>query len=147
MSKAYQFPADEPNPFAEKTVEQPQAGVNPYAAGVGPADRAAQFAGAYQSTLPARSGTLLALGIVSVVGSLAALLLAYWCLPLGFFMLMITIPAWGMARHDLRAMRQGAMSADAEATVRIARGMAIFGTVVSAIALLLPVGIFFWAWQ
>ncbi len=140
MSKAYQFPHDEPNPFAEATPAQPSAGENPYAAGAAAAQRPVLSADTYQQTLAPRSGLLLGMAVTALLGSLVALGLSFFCLPLGALVLVLSIPTVLMARHDLKAMKFGAMDGAERTMVMVAPVLAMIGSVVSALSLLVPVG-------
>lgn len=139
MNKAYQFPQDEPNPFAEANAPASGADANPYAAG-SEASRATPPSDAYQATLPSRAGKLLALGIGSLVAALISAVTAFWCLPLGIFVLMFSVPAVSMASHDLKAMKMGAMADSDRGLVIGALATAIVASVICALSLLVPIG-------
>lgn len=144
MSKAYQFPQDEPNPFAEVNPAQPAVDANPYATGAVPAMTSAAGADAFQETLPPRSGMVLGLSLTSLLGSVLALVAAFFCLPLGVFVLMLSAPTVAMAQHDLRAMKGGAMNSRDRGTVKVALVMAIIASVISTVSLAIPVGLLIW---
>jgi hypothetical protein len=137
MSKAYQFPHDEPNPFTEPIVATPAASDNPYAAGSIGTRPPVPAADAYQKTMPPRSLQLMIMALLSLIGSLLAAALAYFYLPLGIFTLALSVPTWSMARHDLLAMRFGAMDDAAQPGVRTSLGLAIVSTVLGVVSLLL----------
>lgn len=145
MSKAYQFPHDEPNPFADQAAGAPAAASdNPYLAGntaASPGDAAP----AYQSTLPPRGGRLMAMSLSALAGGILALVLAFWLLPMGIFSLAVGIPAWAMARHDWRAIQHGAMDDRERDTVRAAWRLAATGVMLSVLSFALMIGLVVWA--
>ena len=147
MSKAYQFPHDEPNPFAEATPAAPAPGDNPYASGAEAAQKPVLGADAYQQTLVPRSGLVLGLSVTSLVGALVAVVVSFWCLPLGVFVLMLSMPTVAMAQHDLKAMKLGAMDSENRGTVQVALVLAIISSVASALSLIVPVAMAIWAWS
>jgi hypothetical protein len=137
-NKAYQFPQGEPNPFAETTPQNaPDGGANPFAVGNEPVRSVDPGPGAYQQTLQQRSGTILAFAVVGLVGAVIALPLGYWYVPAGVFSLATSVPALLMARHDLEAMRLGAMDARQRKSVQTANIFAIIGVVIGVISLLI----------
>jgi hypothetical protein len=138
MSKAYQFPRDEPNPFAEPIAAQTADGqdaANPYHAGQAEAERVRPTAGTYQQTLPPRDSWLLAVSLSSLVAAFLSLGLAYFFIPVGLIALPLSGAAWWMAWHDLAAMHAGAMGDSARGRVRGALWLSIVGTVLSLLSL------------
>jgi len=120
MSKAYQFPQDEPNPFADtgEAVPGNDAG-NPYTASLAQRQPASPEAG-YEQTLPQRGGLLVLFSSITLTAALLTVPLANYCLPLGLPLLAISIPALLMAHRDLKAMRAGAMDPSGNGSTRVA---------------------------
>lgn len=135
MSKAYQFPQDQPNPFAEPSAPAPTGGDNPYLASSADAYQAAPTAPAYQQTLRPRSGALTLWSFVALLLSVLAVAMAYYLLPLGLLSLMVGIPTWVTARNDLKAMQAGAMDNAARGQLQAAHRLAITSNVISGLSL------------
>jgi hypothetical protein len=142
-NKAYQFPQGEPNPFAEPTPQNaPDGSANPFAVSGEPVRSVDPGPGAYQQTLPQRSGTVLVFAIVGLVGAVLALPLAFCLVPLGVFSMMASIPALLMARQDLAAMRAGAMEGSQKGALSAAHIFAIVGIVLGLLSLAICVGLY-----
>jgi hypothetical protein len=137
MSKAYQFPHDEPNPFAESAASPAETGGgdNPYATQAIPAQSVAAGPDTFHATLAPRDGRLILLSVMGLGMALAAVPLVMCYLPLALLSLPLSLCAWGMARHDLRAMAHGAMRDEARGRVRFAQGVALIGSVLGLLTL------------
>jgi hypothetical protein len=123
MSKAYQFPQNspEPNPFTDAAAPAPSQESHPrdnlYAAPQSLEGHSPYLAG-YEQTAPHRGTQVLVLGLIGAFSALLLLPFAYFLLPLGLATLALSVPAWGMGRHDLAAMDAGAMDAAGKAATR-----------------------------
>jgi hypothetical protein len=143
-NKAYQFPQGEPNPFSDKAAgAAPGQGENPFAVSHEPVRSVDPGPGAYQQTLQQRSGMLLTFSILGLIGSLAALACSFFFLPIGIFSLLESIPALLMSRHDLLAMRAGAMEPSQKNSVTLAWVFALVGTILGVISLGICAALFF----
>jgi hypothetical protein len=135
MSKAYQFPQDQPNPFAEPSAPAPTGGDNPYLASSADAYQAAPAAPAYQQTLRPRAGALTLWSFVALLLSVLAVAMAYYLLPLGLLALIVGIPTWLTTRSDLKAMQVGAMESAARGQLKAAHRLAIASNIISVLSL------------
>jgi hypothetical protein len=145
MNKAYQLPHDQPNPFADTEQTPGAAGdsASPYAAGAIPAASVDLGAQTYQATLTPRPAWLVSVSDVSLALALLALLATIlFMLPWGIFTLALGVYGWWMARHDLHAMRYGAMEPSRRLTAQLALGLAIAGTVTSLLSIVVSVARF-----
>lgn len=136
--------ASGPNPFADSVspAESPPAPSSPAQSSPGKNNvYATQMQSSvqpyrpveYEQSLPDRSSLVLRFGIfgASLTGLnlIVAALLAFsgdwfsmmvYCVPMGSFGLASAIPAWHMARADMRAIRAGAMDRRGEFRTRVA---------------------------
>ena len=136
--------ADGLNPFADSAAPSMPTESNPYAASSEPAAAVVQ-PGQYSAIVPHRGGTVFWFGLTGLLAStFGSLCLLCW-LPLPIFALSLTIPAWIMGRHDLRAMKVGAMDGNGRGQTRAGYVMGIIGSLVAGTLCLLIVGGFI-AW-
>jgi len=102
---------------------------NPYSA---PQEASSPFG---PTGLPAHRGTLvLVLGISGLVVTMFGCLI---CGPFGFVAIGLTVPAWIIGRHDLRAIDSGTMDPAGRGSTLAGMIMGIVGTVLCVLAVLL----------
>lgn len=130
------------NPFSEEHDPQPEAPTQ-FAAGE------TYRAGEFETTVGHRGGFLLLIGIIGFFTSITPLALAFFFSEDRELLLMIQpfvgllfgMPAWLLARGDLRAMSVGAMDPSGRRRTRIAM---ICGMIATASVALMLLGVILW---
>jgi hypothetical protein len=105
----------------------------------GPARRSSRR-GSDGFVAPHRAGSVLTLGILSLVLGPLGLLLGWCCLPIGLLTIVgfpLGIMAWSMGSRDLREMRKGRMDAAGLSGTNSGYVCGIIGTIVGGLGLLL----------
>ena len=113
------------NPFADKA-----APPNPY---VAPAYQpfGTPQAGYYR---PHRGGVIIALGIIALVMvTLGTALMAAACIPVPFFALAVSIPAWIMGHKDLKAIQLGELDPTGKGLTLAGMIMGIVSTAIAGV--------------
>jgi hypothetical protein len=139
------------NPFSD---EGPEAEIsdNPY--GVVNQDTGPVFqTGEFETQYPHRGGRVLALGVsgaaLSALGAVGTIAAAFspsgagMVLPLVAGMLILGLPiswsAWMLGRHDLRAIRGGAMDKTGHKKTRFGHALGIAGTLIAIVPVVVAV--------
>jgi predicted Zn finger-like uncharacterized protein len=95
--------------------------------------------GIRRDALPHRGGTILTLGIISVVSLAMDVLLSCCCLPAGWVMNLVGlgtgIPAWIMGQRDLARMRTGEMDPSGKGSTQTGWICGMIGTILSVLFL------------
>ena len=148
---SYQFPnhpgqprpnpfagADGKNPFAD-SASPPASGAesidaNPYGASNSAAVTVSQPQ-EFEAILSHRGSTVFWFGLSGVLATIVGSLCLFWVwLPVSIFALCFSIPAWLWGRHDLRAMRAGAMDNSGRRPTRAGYVMGIVGSLAAGLS-------------
>lgn len=123
-----------PNPFADD-VSDDEGEVTKeslYAANEG----SGYVAEEYEISVSDRGSTIIVIAACGTITTLLGILstmtsTSIMCLPMPLFALGLTVPSWLMGRHDLAAMRAGAMSSERRGLTWIGFIMGFVGTVMA----------------
>lgn len=136
-----EYPAEKaPNPFADDLPDTPFSNdpyASPHSSGYNP-----EVAGHYDSVVPHRGGVLLSLGIAGALLSGIGLVAILFCVPLNIFSLVFSVPAWMMAKHDLRGMAVGAIDPEGRGRTRTGYALGMLGVGLTMLSVVMVIGIF-----
>ena len=134
---------EEPNPFRDKDIEP-----NPFADDLAddaiPSDPFSspkeggggyetQVAGHYETMSPGRGGTLIMLAATGLAITIFGLVPFMCCMPVNVLGLAFSIPAWIMAKTDMKGIELGAIDEEARRTTRAAYLMGMVGTILGLV--------------
>jgi len=134
---------DEPNPFRDKDIEpnpfaddlaDDEIPADPYASpqeGGGGYDT--QVAGHYDTMSPGRGGTLMMLAATGLMITIVGLVPFMCCMPVNVLGLAFSLPAWIMAKSDLKGIELGAIGEEAHRSTRAAYLMGMVGTILGLV--------------